>query len=99
MGGEKFSLAWLREGKVEFCALDLFLEAKETKLSVSGKATVHLTGYFEAEDDDESMDDVPAAAAKKASPKVDVKTSPKASVAGEKAASPKVAVQAAKAKA
>merc|ERR1712060_100831 len=76
--GEKFALAWLREGKTEFCALDLFLESSEAKLSVQGKATVHLTGYFEAEEDDDDMDDAPA-------PKTG-KTSPAAKAAAKKEA-------------
>merc|ERR1712194_492073 len=91
--GEKFAVAWLREGKVEFCGLDLFVESKEAKLSVIGKATVHLTGYFEAEEDDESMED--ATPPKKASPKVEGKSSsPKLAAPAEKKVSPKAEAQA-----
>lgn len=44
----------LQEGGQESCALDLFLDPNDAKLSVVGKATVHLTGYFEsAESEDE----------------------------------------------
>jgi len=66
-GGTSFAVACLREGGQEFCALDLFLDAKEAKFFVKGKATVHLTGYFEVEDMDEEMEEdaAPKAAAKK----------------------------------
>merc|ERR1719413_99321 len=57
--GTKYALAILKEGGQECCALDLFLDLKEAKLKVTGKATVHLTGYFEAEDMDEEEDEEP----------------------------------------
>merc|ERR1719436_1641569 len=57
-GGTSYAVAVLKEGGQEFCPLDLFLDAKEAKLKVSGKATVHLTGYFESEEmDDEDAED------------------------------------------
>merc|ERR1712217_269611 len=53
---QKFAIASLREGKTEFCPLDLFVDAASAKLSVTGKATVHLTGYYEADDLDDDME-------------------------------------------
>mmetsp|Transcript_105697 Transcript_105697/g.256765 ORF Transcript_105697/g.256765 Transcript_105697/m.256765 type:complete len:186 (-) Transcript_105697:270-827(-) len=87
-GGQSYAIACLREGGQEFCALDLFLDSSEAKLAVKGKATVHLTGYFEAEDMDEEMEEeskaksaakpvekTPAAKAEgKASPKIEAKS-------------------------
>jgi len=83
-GGKSYAVACLKEGSQEFCALDLFLNASEAKVAVKGKATVHLTGYFEA--DDEEMDEKPA-------PALEKKASPKASPVAAKA-SPKVAAKA-----
>merc|ERR1719215_1018427 len=51
-GGTSYAVACLKEGAQEFCALDLFLDTSEAKVAVKGKATVHLTGYFEADDMD-----------------------------------------------
>merc|ERR1712039_1128920 len=92
--GQQFAIAWLTEGKTEFCALDLFLEAGEAELSVKGKATVHLTGYFEADDD---MDDEPVTKTGDAKEALkakgsEVKTSPKVQAAETKS-SPKVATK------
>mmetsp|Transcript_64183 Transcript_64183/g.142744 ORF Transcript_64183/g.142744 Transcript_64183/m.142744 type:complete len:164 (+) Transcript_64183:85-576(+) len=89
-GGQTYAVACLKEGGQEFCALDLFLDAKEAKLAVKGKATVHLTGYFEADDLDE--EDAPMAKPGKAEPtaKASPKASPKAEAAAAKPkASPK----------
>jgi len=88
-GSQSYAVAVLREGGQEFCNLDLFLDSSEAKLSCKGKATVHLTGYFEAEEMDEDIDDEEvkpdkkrkapdSAAAKAASPKATPKASPKA---------------------
>ncbi|CAE8654915.1 unnamed protein product, partial [Polarella glacialis] len=70
-GGQSYAVACLREGGQEFCALDLFLDTSEAKLEVTGKATVHLTGYFEADDMDEDGEEEVATKApeKKSSPK------------------------------
>merc|ERR1712190_594522 len=58
MGGETYAIACLREGGKEFCALDLFINSIDTKFAVKGKATVHLTGYFEADEGEEDVDDM-----------------------------------------
>merc|ERR1712194_452687 len=72
--GTKYALAILKEGGQECCALDLFLDLKEAKLTVEGKAAVHLTGYFETDGDgDESGDEEMAPPAKKAEPKAEPK--------------------------
>ena len=55
-GTESFVVACLKEGQQEFCALDLFIDSKEAKFSVKGKAAVHLTGYFEADEMDEDLE-------------------------------------------
>eukprot|EP00444_Apocalathium_aciculiferum_P067552 CAMPEP_0183560730 /NCGR_PEP_ID=MMETSP0371-20130417/95659_1 /TAXON_ID=268820 /ORGANISM="Peridinium aciculiferum, Strain PAER-2" /LENGTH=171 /DNA_ID=CAMNT_0025769033 /DNA_START=45 /DNA_END=557 /DNA_ORIENTATION=+ len=104
--GTSYAVAVLKEGGQDCCALDLFVDAKDTKLKVVGKATVHLTGYFEADgmdeddDDDEEEEEEAAPKAKavkaapvraKSSPKAEVKSSPKAEVKS----SPKVAATAA----
>ncbi|CAE8742594.1 unnamed protein product, partial [Polarella glacialis] len=86
--GQSYAIACLREGGQEFCALDLFVDSSEAKLSVTGKASVHLTGYFEADDmDEDGEEEAPEAkaAAKTSSPKAEAKSSPKAS---PKAAAP-----------
>eukprot|EP00435_Cladocopium_sp_Y103_P040276 s2400_g10.t3 len=95
-GGQSYAVACLKEGSQEFCALDLFLDAKEAKLAVKGKATVHLTGYFEADDDDLKDDDAPQPrASPKAAPKASPKASPKAEAKASPKASPKPAAKAA----
>ncbi|CAL1165841.1 unnamed protein product [Cladocopium goreaui] len=94
--GQSYAVACLKEGSQEFCALDLFLDAKEAKLAVKGKATVHLTGYFEADDDDLKEDDAPPPrASPKAAPKASPKASPKAEAKASPKASPKPAAKAA----
>merc|ERR1712217_998500 len=72
---QKFAIASLHEGKTEFCPLDLFVEADSAKFSVTGKATIHLTGYYEAEDVDDDMEE-DGGAPQKVEPKK--KDSPKA---------------------
>jgi len=89
-GGHSYAVACLKEGGQEFCALDLFLDTSEAKLAVKGKATVHLTGYFEADDMDEDEDEKPA-------PALEKKASPKASPVAAKVASPKAAAASPKA--
>mmetsp|Transcript_162798 Transcript_162798/g.521849 ORF Transcript_162798/g.521849 Transcript_162798/m.521849 type:complete len:200 (+) Transcript_162798:71-670(+) len=83
--GSSFAVAILKVGGQECCALDLFIDLSEATLKNVGKATVHLTGYFESEDMDDDGDEAPA----KASPKVVAKSSPKAEVK----ASPKAALK------
>merc|ERR1712203_1315828 len=75
--GQSYAIACLREGGQEFCALDLFVNSSDTKFAVKGKATVHLTGYF---DDDEMEEDEAATkgAAKSASKKTETTAEPKA---------------------
>eukprot|EP00439_Symbiodinium_sp_Y106_P084328 s465_g25.t1 len=95
--GQTYAVACLKEGGQEFCALDLFLDAKEAKIAVKGKATVHLTGYFEADELDE--DDLPPAAPQgspkaKAEPKSSPKAAPKSSPKAAPKASPKEAAKA-----
>merc|ERR1712203_1146200 len=68
-GGQSYAIACLREGGQEFCALDLFLDSSEAKFIVKGKASVHLTGYFEADEVDEEMEDAEAKPAAKAAEK------------------------------
>merc|ERR1712146_334368 len=46
-GGASYAVASLREGGPQLCPLDLFFGADGAKLSVKGKAKVHVTGYFE----------------------------------------------------
>ena len=92
--GQSFAVACLREGGTEFCGLDLFLDSSDAKFVSKGKATVHLTGYFEADeaddDSDEDMEDEKAAGkpAKKAeaSPKKAAAQSPKVAAQSPKAA-------------
>jgi len=78
-GGNKYAVASLREGGMEFCALDLFVDS-DAQFTVIGKAGVHLTGYFES---DELMDDAsdneqatPAKSAKAVAPKATTPVSP-----------------------
>merc|ERR1719498_2130773 len=94
-GGQSYAIACLREGGQEFCSLDLFLDSSDAKFAVKGKATVHLTGYFEADEAEDGDDaDMPPASGAKASPKTSPKTAPAAKSPAVKAASP--AVKAAK---
>ena len=44
-GGKKYAVTSLREGGLEFSALDLFFNESAT-FTVTGKAGVHLTGYL-----------------------------------------------------
>merc|ERR1712187_233768 len=81
--GQSYAVACLREGGQEFCALDLFLNSSDIKFAVKGKATVHLTGYFECDvmdDDDDEMEVDEAATkgvAKAASKKTETTAEPK----------------------
>jgi len=59
--GTTYAIAWLTEGSHEFCALDLFVDSEEVTFHVTGKAAVHLTGYFEHDVDDD-MEALPAKA-------------------------------------
>jgi len=57
-GGKNYAVAHLKEGITESCILDLFIPG-ETKLEVKGKATMHLTGYFENAVADEETEERP----------------------------------------
>jgi len=98
-GGQSYAVACLREGGQEFCGLDLFLDSSDAKFVSKGKATVHLTGYFEADeaddDSDEDMEDEKPAKKAAASPKKAAAQSPKVAAQSPKVAaqSPKVAAQ------
>merc|ERR1712137_1039434 len=59
--GNTYAIAWLTEGSHEFCALDLFIDAEQVTFHVTGKAAIHLTGYFE-HDVDDKMEGVSAKA-------------------------------------
>jgi len=61
-GGKNYAVAHLKEGTAESCSLDLFIPGGKTKLEVKGKATMHLTGYFENAAADEETKERPAEA-------------------------------------
>eukprot|EP00405_Crypthecodinium_cohnii_P059536 CAMPEP_0206633762 /NCGR_PEP_ID=MMETSP0325_2-20121206/69668_1 /ASSEMBLY_ACC=CAM_ASM_000347 /TAXON_ID=2866 /ORGANISM="Crypthecodinium cohnii, Strain Seligo" /LENGTH=576 /DNA_ID=CAMNT_0054159487 /DNA_START=193 /DNA_END=1920 /DNA_ORIENTATION=- len=52
----EYAIAVLREGH-DRCSMDLFIDPTTAKVKVTGKGTVHLTGYFEVEDEDSEEDD------------------------------------------
>merc|ERR1719228_336846 len=57
--GSAYSVACLKEGSHESCALDLFLDTASDKIKVTGQATVHLTGYFDDMDlDSEEAEEI-----------------------------------------
>mmetsp|Transcript_66752 Transcript_66752/g.152959 ORF Transcript_66752/g.152959 Transcript_66752/m.152959 type:complete len:225 (-) Transcript_66752:157-831(-) len=57
--GQTLNLACLGKGSQEHCALDLFFALEEPVVFiVEGKNEVHLTGYFEPEDDGADDDDL-----------------------------------------
>mmetsp|Transcript_72893 Transcript_72893/g.156130 ORF Transcript_72893/g.156130 Transcript_72893/m.156130 type:complete len:449 (-) Transcript_72893:55-1401(-) len=74
--GKSFAVAGLREGGPDFCSLDLFLDTTKAMVTVKGKATVHLTGYFEADEEAED-EDMPTPASAKGSPKASPKAASK----------------------
>merc|ERR1719491_1997376 len=55
--GTSFAVALLKEGAQDCCSLDLFVDLKKAKLKVTGKAIVHLTGYFEPESLDMDLEE------------------------------------------
>ncbi len=55
---ETYTLGCLQKDKVETVFLDIFLRASQgAKFTVSGKGEVHLTGYFEATEGGEDLDE------------------------------------------
>ena len=57
-GKEKFTLVTLEKDKMECFALDLYVKVNHgVALTVSGKGEIHVTGYFEGEEDLDSKDD------------------------------------------
>jgi len=96
--GRTYALACLEKGKKEHDSFDLFFNPSECTFMNAGKSEVHLTGYFEPDEDmgeGSESDEAPAAKApaKAATPKASPKAAaPKASPKVEpKKATPKVA--------
>ncbi len=83
-GVSDVEVACLNGGR-ESCALDFFLDPADTKLMVKGNATVHLAGYYVADegtDEEAKGDDIEnkqeAKAEAKGKPNTDVESKAKA---------------------
>jgi nucleophosmin 1 len=89
--GKTYAIACLERNKKEHDSFDLFFNPDSCAFSNNGKSEVHLTGYFEPDedmDDESGEEEVPAVAnTKTASPKASPKTLPAA--VASKTASPK----------
>lgn len=80
VAGKAYSIACLEKGRKEHDSFDLFFNPQECCFSNSGKSEVHLTGYFEPDEDGEESESEEAGAAAAAP----AKSSPKQQAAAHK---------------